>query len=262
MKKIIYAAILDMETLAWLPELEISCLYDGPWDKMCGPSEDEKGIEASQESFAATLRANYATTFAKQQATLDTLNDQLKPIIAAGPNASAWATPGGAAEEAALTTEAINTTAANAANARRAVAGAEAGKGASSGISTGIEKQINAAIASSAAGQVGSEELGITKTGFDLGRQQYNMALGGEQALAGAYGGTSGGLMGGASATTESAFKMANTINQESNQAVADIAGGVAGLAGGIAGGIGNLDFTGGSTGKEQLGNFFTGFGA
>jgi hypothetical protein len=212
--------------------------YEGPMDLCCGPSSQETAIEASQQSFMTMLMNNYQTQFANQQEALGTLNKAFAPVLAAGPNASAWDMPGGAVAEAALTSTAINTTAAGARQAEQAVAGEGAGRGASSGIQTGIQKQINAVIASQATGQLGAQELGIQELGQQLGRQQYNMAVGGEQALAGAYEASAGGAMGGANTAATSAYNMAETNAMAATQEFSAIAGGIGAMGGDVAQGF------------------------
>lgn len=223
---------------------------------MCGPSTSEKNLEANEASFAQQLQQNYAQNFADQQAVLTHLNSVLSPILEAGPNQTGFSPQ----EAAALNTQAIDTTGAQAANAERAVGNELAGRNDSGNLpESGVDQALKAQIASSAAGQLSSEQLGITEANYATGRQNFAQAVGEEQGLAGQYNPVSTGSL--ASGTNASAFGEANQIAQQQSQELSDIGGGVLSLATGAAGGIGNLDETGHSTPGEQIQNFFAGFG-
>lgn len=233
---------------------------------MCGPSSQEKAAQAQQAQTAALQQdymkqymAIFQQQFAKQDVVLKDINSQLQPILDKGINQQGFSKE----EVSALNSQALNTTGANYANAARALGTAQAA-GSTSTIESGVQQQQRAALASSAAAQTGSEELGITEANYAQGRQNYLTALSGEQSLAAAYNPQSyGGLnvSAGQSATAgnQAAFNEAHTINQESNQWEADIMGGVMAGVGMVSGGLGNLDKTGGSTGGEQAMNFLSG---
>jgi len=223
---------------------------------MCGPSTAQTNIQGSEQQFMNTLQQNYSTNFAEQQSILNHLNSVLAPILQAGPNQTGFSPE----ERAALNTQAINTTGAAAANARRAIATETAGRNDSGNLpQSGVDQALQERAASAAAGQLASEQLGITEADYATGRANFNQAVGAEEGVSSQFNpvGT-GGL---ANEANKNAFGEATQIQQEQAQEEADIAGGITSLATGALGGFGNLDMTGGSTGKEQFQNFFAGFG-
>lgn len=217
---------------------------------MCGPSGAQKTLSNEQSQFFNELQASYSQNFGEQQAVLSSLNNALQPILEAGPNQPGFS----AAETAALNSEAINATAANARNAE-VVAGSSVGG--NTGVTTGGTKQLEAGIASEAGKNLSSEENQIGLTSAELGRQNFFNA---EQGLAGIaslenpvpYAGasnTAGGL----------AFNEATQIQNMKNQEEADIGGAVAGLAlapftGGASLGFGQLKLPGSGGGASGTG--------
>jgi hypothetical protein len=227
---------------------------------MCGPTAAEKSLQAQEQSFSTLLQSDYSQQFQNQQGVLAKLNESLTPTLEAGPNQMGYSPQ----ELAALNTQAINTTGANYRNAAVAAGSALAGRGGggSSGLESGVEQQIRAGIASGAAGTLSGEQLGITESNYATGRQNYDTALGGAQALAGEYNPL--GYAGAGTSANTGAFGEAQTIQQQQAQKDQMIAGlitsGASDALGGLAGGFGNLDTQGTSTGGEQLGNFGSGF--
>jgi hypothetical protein len=219
---------------------------------MCsGPSQEEKNLEAQQAAFTQTLQQDYAQTFAANQEILKTLNATLQPIVEAGPNQQGFSPE----ELSALNTQAIDTNAQGVQQAMEAAGRQEnALGGGKSFLPSGVNAQINAGIETAGEMNLSQEELGITGANYATGRQNWQTALSGEQAVAAGQ-----NPLGYASATTNSnatAFNEANTIQQQSNQVWSDILGGI---TGGILGGVSNLDTTGSSTAKEQGFNFLMG---
>jgi hypothetical protein len=202
---------------------------------MCGPSSQEKQLEAQQAQFSGTLQQDFLTRFAGQDRILSNLNNTLTSL------SQGKLLPGfDASTLAALNTAAINTTGKNYANAARAVGGQLAGRGGDSGLVSGVDQQIKAGIASSAAGQLSTQQQQIQLANQAQSEKNTAMYLGGVNALAGEENPL--GFAGAGTQANQSAFGEAHQISQENNQMVADIAGGVAGIAGmgltGIAGGI------------------------
>jgi hypothetical protein len=224
---------------------------------MCGPSSSETRISGQQESLANQLSADFASRFSDQSKLLQQLSSSISPIIQAGPNQQGFS----AAENAALNTQAINSSGAAARNARAAAGNFTAGQNNTSGLESGVTKQINASIDSSAANNLANEQLGITRANYDTGRQNYFAGLNALQGVTSQY--NPGEFSGQAQSGFDSSFKMADKIQQEKNQQEMTIASGITSLAMDAAtfgmGGFGNLDTTGGSTGGEQAGNFFSG---
>ena len=201
---------------------------------MCGPSATEQSDQAQMQDFSSQLMNNYGTLFNGQQKVLDSIGQSLNPIVAAGPSQQGFS----AAEDSALQTSAINNAGAAAKDAEQVARtfGAGEGGGGTSGITSGITKQIQGAIASQQAGNLGNQENNINLANYQQGNQNYWRAIGGSQALAQDYNpnstaGTAGGVGG-------QAFGEASTINEQNNAEQQDIAGfltAAAGSAGQVA---------------------------
>ena len=223
---------------------------------MCGPTSAQQHLEGSEQQFMSELQNNYATNFGEQQQVLNHLNSVLAPILQAGPNQTGFSPE----EKAALNTQAIDSTGASAAMAQRAIANETAGRNDSGNLGeAGNVAALKAGAASAGAGQLASEELGITEADYATGRSNFNNAVGAEEGVAGQFNPVATGSL--ATSANSTAFSEATQIAQEQAQEEADIAGGVTSLATGAMSGFSNLDDTGGSSGKEQLQNFFSGFG-
>ena len=223
-----------------------------------GPSQQQLGLAAQEQTMANTFNVDFQQRFANQNATLQSLNNQLTPIANLGPNAQGFSAP----ELAAMNTQAINEAGAAARNAAMTTGTALAGRGegGTSGITSGIEAQIKGSEASAAANQLAAAQEAITQKNYDVGRQQFWNATQGEQALAGAYNPTAYGSL--ASSETGQALSAANQIQQEKQAAamgplsLATKAIG-AGL-GFVSGGLSNLGGSDTSFG-ENVGQFFQG---
>ena len=208
---------------------------------MCGPSPAEQSIQGQEEGFANVLQSNYQTQFANQSGVLSQINSALTPIVAAGPGQAGYTAP----ELAAKQSQILDTTAANYQNAAKAVNSEIAGKGGDSGLESGVSQQLQETTASKAAQQQSTAEENLTAQDYATGRQQYNEALSGEQALASAYNPQSYGSL--TTNATGQAFGEANQIQQQKNQEQADIAGAITGGVtsvfggGGIASGVESL---------------------
>lgn len=213
-----------------------------------------KSLAGQQSSFFQELQSSYATNFGEQQGILSSLNKSLEPILQAGPNQMGFS----ASENAALTGGAINSAAAANRNAQ-VVAGSSAGG--NTGVTTGGEKQLQAGIASGVSQNLSSNENQINLANAATGRSNFFNAAAGLSGVASQY--NPNATAGAANSAGGQAFGEASQIQTMRNQEQADIGGAVMGLGGGllsgIAGGMGNLDTTGGSTGGEQIGNFFSG---
>jgi hypothetical protein len=212
---------------------------------------------AQQQSLSHQLAADFGSRFASQTQLLSSLNSSLQPLLAAGPSQQGFS----GQERAALNTSAINNAGAAARNARQAAGNFAAGQNNSSGLQSGVQKQINASIDSSAANNLATNQNQIVQADYNAGRQNYQEAVAGLNALSGQY--NPGQFSGQAQSGINDQFSMDKEINAENNAKQAAIAGGIASLAGDALtfgmGGFGNLDTTGGSTGGEQAGNFFSG---
>jgi hypothetical protein len=218
--KVITHAVLDMETMEWIREEEESYEYCGPVAKACGPTGQEKQEASAQQVYSQKVQANYNTLFGEQQGVMNNLNSIFTPIAEAGPSQQGFASP----ELAALNTQAIDTTGANYANAARALGGQLAGRSTAAG-ATGPSQAIQAGLASSAAGQLSNEELGITQANYAQGNANWQNATGGLQALNSSY--ETGQAATAGTKANQSAFGEADEIAQQEAQADQAIAGGI-----------------------------------
>jgi hypothetical protein len=228
-------------------------------DLFGGPSSQQQGLANNESNLAGQMSNAFTQQFGAQSAVLTNLNNQLTPIANLGPNQQGYSPQ----ELAAMNTQAINNSGAAARNAQQSVAGTLAGQGGGggNGLVSGIQQQIQGTIASSAANNLASTENQITQQNYNVGRQNFENAVSGEQNLARAYNPEAFGSL--ASSTNQSALQDANQITQEKQAAAFAPIGlalkGAGAIAGGMMGGLNNLDTTGSSSGGEQVGNFFSG---
>ena len=223
---------------------------------MCGPSGAQKSLANSSASFYQQLQSSYAQNFGNQQGIFSSLTNALSPILQGGPDQMGFS----AAENAALTGSAINNAAAQNRNAQVIAASSAGGN---TGVTTGGQKQLQAQIASGVGQNLATNENQINLANAATGRANF---FGAESGLAGVAGLENPiGYAGAANNAGGQAFGEATQIQNMKNQEEADIGGMVGSLVtgglSGLAGGFGNLDTAGGSTGGEQVKNFFTGFG-
>jgi hypothetical protein len=218
--KVITRCVLDMETMEWIHGEEESYDYCGPIDKCCGPTGEEKQEASAQQVYSQKVQNNYNTLFGEQQGVMSNLNNILTPIANAGPSQQGFAAP----ELAALNTQALDTTGANYASAARALGGQLAGRSTAAG-ATGPTQALQAQLASSAAGQLSGEQLGITQADYAQGNANWQKATGGLQALNSSY--ETGTAAGAGTQANQSAFGEADEIAQQQAQADQAIAGGI-----------------------------------
>jgi hypothetical protein len=194
---------------------------------MCGPSSDMKLLEAQQASLASLMRADYAQRFDQQSAVLQQLNSILSPIAQAGPSQRGMSDE----ERAALNTAAMVNVSGGIRNTQQATRTALAGQGggAASPLTSGIQQQIAGSLASRGAQQLAALQTDITRQDYALGRNQWQAAMAGLQALGSQYNPVPYGQLG--AGATESAFDQATKIQQMRNQAEAGIIGGIGSLA-------------------------------
>lgn len=222
--------------------------------RICGPSGQEKSIEASQQSLSSLLSSDFSERFGQQSAVLQNLSNMLTPISEAGPDQAGF----GPQELAALGTQVGEGVGANYAKASQALNNTLAARGGGNEfLPTGASAALKGTLASSAANQLSAEQLAITRANYGQGRQNWQQATAGLSALANQFDPTA--YSSGAQKGFDAAFGMSNAINQQQNQETADIIGGVTALAGAATGGLGNLDTQGTSSPMEQVGNFLTG---
>lgn len=214
---------------------------------MCGPSNQEKQLQAGEESMSNTLAANYNTYFGDQSAVLGRLQGILTPIAEAGPDQQGF----GANELAALNTTVGEGVGKNYSKASQALNNTLAARGGGNEqLPTGASAALKGSLASAAANQLSSEQSQITQANYATGRSNWAQATSGLNALAQDY--NPNAIAGSAISANQGAFGEASQINQQQNQKWADIAGGITSLgmdaasfgAGALGGG--GFDFAGG----------------
>jgi hypothetical protein len=156
--------------------------YDGPVAECKGgPSDDQIKIQQQQSDFATSLAQNYATQFAGQKGILDSLHATLKPIIAAGPSQYGFSN----AEDAARRTQASAGTSVAFRNAKQSLGDTQASIGGGDEfLPSGTKDQQQQDLAVAAANTESGEQLAITNAGYDVGRKQFDTAVGADSGVA------------------------------------------------------------------------------
>lgn len=145
--------------------------YNGTW--MLAKGDDNlKAGEESQLAFNEQLMQVFQAQYAKQSAQIDYLNGILKPMAA---------NPQGMSAEnlSAMRTSAADSIATQGANAKQAVAAAEAARGGGTGLPSGVEAQIDAGMAVNQAQQLSQANLGITQYNENIRQQNFWNAING-----------------------------------------------------------------------------------
>jgi len=215
--------------------------FCGQAELACGASGEEYTVQADQQALAQEEMSDFGQRFAQESGYLNTVNNALTPIEAAGPNQQGF----NASELANLETTNLNSNAAAAKNADIAVGNTLAGRGggSSSGITSGVDQQIKAAVASTAAENTAAGQNQIEAANYATGRQNFMNATTGLESLAGLSNPSSYGET--ATSGFGSSFGEADKINTENNAMEADIAGMITGAT---------SDFTTGTEGGGGLG--------
>ncbi len=217
---------------------------------MCGPSQQQQSLGASETSFANLLQANYSQNFGAQSQVFQNLNNIFTPIAQAGPDQQGW----GPQEAAAVNTQIGEGVGSNYAKATQALnTQLSARGGGNEYLPTGSEAALQGGVAAAAANQQSSEQLGATEANYAQGRQNWQQATAGLNALGQEY--NPNAIAGEGNQANQSAFGQATKIQDMKNQEQASIAGGIAGLA--------MAPFTGGTSlfgaGVGALKNSFSG---
>jgi hypothetical protein len=196
---------------------------------MClGASKQQESLASQGQALSQAMSSDFNTTYAHQANVLEDLTKSLSPIIAAGPSQ-----PGLSPQaEAAQTTQALDTSGAEAANLKRAVGNSFAGRGggSSSGLISGIEVQAQEQAAAQSENQLASTLNTNTWNNYKLGNENWKTALGASEGVAGlenpaAIGGTAVGA-------GSSAYQEAETNADTTAQTLASIAGAGVALGG------------------------------
>jgi hypothetical protein len=216
---------------------------------VCGPSSEQKLTEGQQQHLTSLMTADYNQRFGQQSDIINNMMRVYTPIVQAGPDQQGM----GANELAALKTQAGEAVGNNYAKAGRSLNNQLAARGGGNEfLPSGADANLRGQLAEAGAAQQSSEDLAITRANYELGRQNWQHATAGLNALVGETNPTAYGQM--ASSSNQAAFGQATEIQKMENQKEADIAGGITSLAMGAAtfgagalGGVGGVKgFAGG----------------
>lgn len=194
---------------------------------MCGgPSSAQTEMQQEEAAFYQTQIQAYNNAYKNFSELQDVLQQQFAPILAAGPGQFGY-TP---AETNALRTESTEGTAQNFATAQRALQQRIAAQGGgTSNITSGGAQQLQEELSSATAAEQSRENLGITTSGYDLGRQMWQGAVSGTEQLASGWNPNAfsqSTVSAGAAAASE-----ANTIAQQQNAMWGSVLGALGGVA-------------------------------
>lgn len=194
-----------------------------------GASQDQENLAKQQAQFYQILTSNYNTQFADQKNILNTLTNNLTPIISAGINQYGF----NPAEDAALRTTATEQTATAYSNASKALSNKLAAQGGGDNfLPSGVNGQFQQELATASAADQASKNLSITEAGYQQGRNNYNTAasiLGNNASLLNPNAYASNADSGG-----NNAFNSATTVQKMNN--AASPWGAIGGILGGVAG--------------------------
>jgi len=217
-----------------------------------GPSQGEQTLAARMQSFTNQTMGDYSQLFANQAAVMSDLRAAYTPIFQAGPDQQGF----GPNELAALNTQATEGVGTNYAKARTALeTGLSARGGGNEFLPTGGRAELEGSLAQAAAAQQSNAELAITRANYETGRENWQRAGAGLNALASEYNPTAAGSL--AATVGKEAFSQAGEVNQEKiaaqNAKISGITGGIEALA---TGGLGLAnDFAGGFAGGNIFGS-------
>jgi hypothetical protein len=206
---------------------------------MCGgASSSQRDVQEKEAAFYQKQMDAYDTAYSNFQDINKVLKAQFEPILAKGPNQFGYS----AGETNALRTQAGEGTAQGFAQAQRALQQRIAAQGGGTGggvgnvnLASGGSQDLQTQLASAAAAEQSKENLGITTAGYDVGRQNYAAAVGGEQGLAAGWNPNS--FAGSTINAGNSYASQANTIAAQQNQMWGSVLGALGGIGGAAAGG-------------------------
>jgi len=221
---------------------------------MCGgPSSAQTQNLQMQTQFYQKQMDAYDKAYANFQQIQAAVKGQIDPILQAGAGQYGYTT----AEDTALRTQAGEGTAQGFAAAQRALQqrlAAQGGGTSNVNITSGGSRDLQATLAAQTAAEQSRENLGITTSGYDIGRQMWTQAVNTEEGLAQSWNPNT--FAGTAISAGSSAASEANTIAAQQNQMWGSILGALGGVAGSAAGGWamkGMPKFGGGSGGGSSL---------
>lgn len=224
--------VLDMETGRTLFCDEAD--YTGPVALACGASGAMKSAENAESQVSQSMNTDFGTVFKENQGVLSSLTSALEPIVSAGPNQKGFSP----AEEAAMRTQAMDTTSAAGRQASNAVRQELASEGGgNSYLPSGSDAAINAGLAEDTAQKNAAEQLGITQADYGQGRQDFFNAEGALATAPGALENPATAAGEAAAGAASSALQGADTVNQANNAWEGEL--------GGMIGQLGSAALTG-----------------
>ena len=204
---------------------------------MCGgPSDTQMELQTEEANFLATQVSAYNTAYKNFSTIQDTLNKQFDPILKAGPGQRGFTD----AERTDLNTQATQGTARNYAHAKQALQNdiaTEGGGTSNINLTSGASDQYREELASTAAGSESDQQLQLEEADYALGRQNYEGAVQGEEALAAGWNPNSFGNTANNSAGV--ANSEANTVASEQNSLWNGVLGALGGIASNVTYGAG-----------------------
>ena len=151
---------------------------------MCGgPSSAQTAMQQSEADFYKTQIQAYNKAYANFSELQDVLKQQFQPILDRGAGQMGY-TPD---ELTALRTQATEGTATNFQAAQRGLQqriAAQGGGTSNVNITGGPSQQLQEELASATAAEQSKENLGITQSGYDVGREMWGEAVKGTEGLA------------------------------------------------------------------------------
>lgn len=203
---------------------------------MCGgPSSAQTAMQQEEADFYKTQIDAYNKAYSNFSELQGVLQQQFAPILAKGASQMGYSPD----ELTALRTQSTEGTAQNYAAAQRALQqriAAEGGGTSNVNITGGPSQQLQEELASASAAEQSKENLGITTSGYDVGRQMWTQAVQGTEALAAGWNPnafSSSTVSAGNAAASE-----ANTIAQQQNAMWGSVLGALGGVAGAAAGNL------------------------
>jgi hypothetical protein len=239
--KIIKEAQYVWDGTKYIKTYEDAFEYNGPVDKLCGPSADQTSILNTQMQLTQQAQQQSQAIFGSSSTVFGDLMKSFAPIVAAGPNQQGYS----AQENANLMSQAVTQGGVAYRNAKTAVGNAEAAEGGGNmPLPSGAQVGTNATLAASAAENTANTESEITTNNYAQGQKNYEEAAAGLESAPGVFGAATNAT-GTASNVASSTANTANTINQQDTAwqtAAIGALGSVAGAAakGGFSGGGGS----------------------
>lgn len=197
---------------------------------MCGATDQQKSLEASQAAFYNQLTQQYASVFQKNQGILDMLTSTFEPILKAGPNQRGFSDE----ERTNLETEATEGVARGFDKAQQALNQNLAARGGSDFIPTGGDAEMRGSLAATAEEEQAGLKQQITAADYAAGEDRWRYASGVLAGTANMYNPT--GYAGAATGAGGAASQTANDIAQADNSVWSSVIGGLSGVGGAAIG--------------------------